>query len=199
LRYLLVSIFQQPLKGTGVRQLFIITDGEVSDTDRVLELGRSNSMSNRCFAIGLGSGADAGLVQGIADATGGRADFVSESEDVTGKIIGQLEVSLRGALTNVAIELEGVDDAIEIAPFPIPSISAAIAQTIFGSCQSPFGQRRVLISGDLLGERIDDVVESREAVVGEEVLKALFAYETIKTNEEKERSNVTSKDDSTEY
>jgi hypothetical protein len=51
----LSSIFDKPLKGAGVRQLFAIIDGEVSNTDRVLELVRRNAVSNRCFAIGLGS------------------------------------------------------------------------------------------------------------------------------------------------
>jgi hypothetical protein len=184
----LSSIFLQPRKGTGLRQLFVITDGEVSNTDRVLELARSNSVSNRCFAIGLGSGADAGLVQGIADGTGGRADFVSDHEDLTGKVIGQLETSLRGSLINVAIEVSDVD-GIEFAPFPIPPISSAVAQTVFGGCQNPLGQVGILISGDLLGERIDEVVESHEAAVGEEVLKALFAYETIRNREARLRND----------
>jgi hypothetical protein len=178
----LAAIFGEPLIGTGVRQLFVITDGEVSNTDRVLELCRRNSSSNRCFAIALGSGADAGLVQGIADVTGGRADFVSGSDDLTGKVIGQLEVSLRGVLANVSIEFAGVG-GIEFAPFPVPAISAAIAQTIFGRSQIPLSQSRVLISGTFLGEQIDEVVESHEAAVNEEVLKALFAYETIKKSE----------------
>jgi hypothetical protein len=83
--------FNRFLKGTGLRQLFVITDSEGSNTDRVLELVRRNAVSTRCFAIGLGSGADIGLVQGIAEATGGRADFISDGEDLIGKVIGQIE------------------------------------------------------------------------------------------------------------
>jgi hypothetical protein len=179
----LFLIFEKPFKGQGIRQLFVITDGEVSNTDQVIELARRNAVSNRCFSIGLGGGADAGLVQGIADATGGRADFVSEGEDLTEKVIGQLETSLCGGImTNVSIEVSNVG-GIQFAPFPIPSISAAVAQTVFGRCPSPLGRSPILVSGDLFGERIDEVVESKETDVGEEVLKALFAYETIKKSE----------------
>jgi hypothetical protein len=58
-----------------------------------------------------------------------------------------------------------------------------------------------LISGEFLGERIDEVVESHEVGVGEKVLKALFASETIKNSEAKfeEKFNTTSEDHSTEY
>jgi hypothetical protein len=105
-------------------------------------------------------------------------------------VIGQLETSLSGSLTNVSIELSGVD-GIEFAPFPIPPISAAVAQTVFGGCQSTLGQTRILVSGDFVGERIDEVVESREADGGEEVLKALFAYETIKNSEASLRQDRT--------
>jgi hypothetical protein len=52
-------------------------------------------------------------------------------------------------------------------------------------------QGGILISSDFLGERIDEVVESHKASVGEEVLKALFASETIKKNKTRFRKNHT--------
>jgi hypothetical protein len=165
-----------------MHQLVVISDSEVSNTDRALELVRRNEVSNCCFAIGLGSGADVGLVQGIADSTGGRADFVSDGEDLPGKVVGQLEASLHGALAIVSIELSDVE-GIEFAPFPIPLISAAVAQTVFGGCRNPLGQAGILTSCEFLGERIDEVVESHEVGVGEEELKALFAEGTIRKSE----------------
>jgi hypothetical protein len=77
----LSSICDKLPKGRGAGQFFcVITDGEVANRDRVLELVRMNAVSNRCFTIALGSEVDVGLVQRIADSTGGRADFVSEDE-----------------------------------------------------------------------------------------------------------------------
>jgi hypothetical protein len=55
-----LSIFNQSLKRAGVRELFVLTDGEVSNRDRVLALARENGVSNRCCAIGIGSGTYAG-------------------------------------------------------------------------------------------------------------------------------------------
>jgi hypothetical protein len=160
-----------------------------SKVDRVLELVRRNPVSNRRFAIGLGSGATVGVVQGSADSTGGPADFVSDGKDLTGKVTGQLETPLRGALTNVSIELSNVD-GIEFAPFPI-SAAVAVAQTVVGGCQNPLGQGGILISGDFVVERIDEVAESHEVGVGEEVLKALFAYQTIRKSETSWRKDPT--------
>jgi hypothetical protein len=178
----LSAVFGEGRKGAGVRQVFVITDGEVDNTDRVIELARNHAGANRCFAIGLGSGADAGLVQGIADATGGRADFVADGADLTTTVIAQLEASLRPVVAGVSIEVAGVD-GVELSPFPVPALSAAIAQTVFGTAAGRLGEIQVLVSGDFAGERFDTAVTSRESGLPEGVVGALFAYETIKALE----------------
>ena len=38
------------------KQIFLLTDGEVSDTERVIELVRANSKYSRVHTIGFGSG-----------------------------------------------------------------------------------------------------------------------------------------------
>jgi hypothetical protein len=60
------------------RQLFILTDGEDFHPDEVMSLVSAHRNQIRCFTIGLGHGADPGLVKGIATRTNGRFDFVYE-------------------------------------------------------------------------------------------------------------------------
>jgi hypothetical protein len=187
----LQSVFMQPRKGRGVRQLFVITDGEVSNTDSVIDLCRSNSNANRCFTIGLGSGADAGLVEGIANATGGRSDFVIGDDDLSGKVIGQLEASLLPGMSDVRVEVAG-HDGIEFAPFPLPSLFPMIAQTIIGAGSESIGETQVLISGDFGGSHVDEVICLRETALNESILRALFAFETIGTLERVKGSDSTS-------
>jgi hypothetical protein len=175
----LESVFSQPRKGEDVRQLFVITDGEVSNTDRVIALGTNNARANRCFTIGIGNGADAGLVEGLAEATGGKADFVLNEEDLPGKVIAQLEASLRPRMTRVAIEVSR-PGTIEFAPFPLPQVTPLLPQTVFGAAPELFGTGQVLLSGWLAGKQVDEAICTRETTIGETGLRALFALEKIR-------------------
>ena len=47
------------------RQVFVLTDGEVSNTAEVVALVRAHQGGNRVFALGLGDGASHELVEGI--------------------------------------------------------------------------------------------------------------------------------------
>jgi hypothetical protein len=94
-------VWAQSLTGFRVRQLFVLTDAEVKHTDQVLAPARNNAPATRSCTIGIGRGADAGLVERLAQATGGRADFVGMNDDLTGTVIAQLQVSLGPSLTHV--------------------------------------------------------------------------------------------------
>lgn len=102
-----------------------MTDGEVDDSERVLELISNHSNENRCFAIGIGRGCDAGLVEGIANASGGICDFVQEEDLISEKVIPQLLASLHPSVTSLEIHIEGEDnDSFEVSPYPLPSVNA---------------------------------------------------------------------------
>jgi hypothetical protein len=66
------------------RIIFVLTDGNVENTDEVLKLVRTQACRTRCFAIGLGADADEKLVKGLAKAGRGLADFVSD--DASGNL-----------------------------------------------------------------------------------------------------------------
>lgn len=75
------AIFNEQNK-MGQKQVFIMTDGEVSDPQPILNLVSQNSNENRCFTIGIGRGCDAGLVESIARLSGGKCDFVQEGDSI---------------------------------------------------------------------------------------------------------------------
>jgi hypothetical protein len=117
------------------------------------------------------------LVEGIADATGGRADFVASGEDLSLKVIPQLELSLLPSITGVNIHIEG-HDSIEISPFPIGNITPNISSTFFVRSSSPFSpSQSVLVTGQYIDESTDTVVETRPA---ELELIPLFAFESLR-------------------
>lgn len=114
----------------GQRQIFIMTDGEVNDVESVLELISRNSNKNRCFTIGIGRGCDAGLVEGMANASGGKSDFVQEGDSISEKVIPQLQSSLHPSLTSIEIHIEG-NDSFETSPYPLPSINSSGANVVY--------------------------------------------------------------------
>ena len=99
-----------PMKGMP-RQVFVLTDGSVSNTESVIKLVAKNSNNSRlvlvfiamsillismtpdlfqliyrCFSFGIGSGASSTLVKGIAEAGKGEAEFITSGERMQAKV-----------------------------------------------------------------------------------------------------------------
>jgi hypothetical protein len=185
----LEAVYGENLKGGAVRQVFVITDGQVHNTERVIESARGHRQQNRCFAIGIGGGADAGLVEGIADATGGRADFVEPEDDLSLKVIPQLELSLQPTIADLSVHIEN-HEALQLAPFPLTNVTPDVASTFFVRTGQPFeGSQSVLITGQYLGESADVAVESQQNQEMGRCLRALFAFESIRSLEREIRIN----------
>merc|ERR1712008_292866 len=94
------------------RQIFLLTDGDVSNSDRVIQLVKENANKTRVFTLGLGSSASRHLVKGVARAGNGLALFSNLNEDLRPKVINLLKNSLMPSLTNVKI-LWNQDDFTE--------------------------------------------------------------------------------------
>ncbi|XP_046436816.1 von Willebrand factor A domain-containing protein 5A-like [Daphnia pulex] len=106
----LEQIFQKPPIDGYLRQVFVLTDGEVSNADQVLGLVRRHSGRTRLFALGLGSSASHHLVEGMARAGNGTALFASLEERLEKKVMQQLQDALQPALTDIKINWEGYDE-----------------------------------------------------------------------------------------
>ena len=71
-------ILQQEVKAGLARQVFVLTDGQVSNSGACISLVRKHSATNRVFTLGVGSAADRHLVKGLARAGQGTAMFTSQ-------------------------------------------------------------------------------------------------------------------------
>lgn len=107
------------------RQVFLLTDGQVSNTEAVVRMVGKYAVKARTFALGLGSGASHALVEGVARAGNGTSAFVM-TDGLESNVIMQLKRALQPALSDVTIEWEG---AIGAPPaYGAPSSSDASAQ-----------------------------------------------------------------------
>ncbi|XP_015283003.1 PREDICTED: von Willebrand factor A domain-containing protein 5A-like isoform X2 [Gekko japonicus] len=99
----LKAIYSQPCREGHPRQLFVFTDGEVSNTDQVIAEVQRHSTSHRCFSFGIGEGASTALIKGIARAAGGSAEFITGKERMQAKALQSLKKALQPAATGISL------------------------------------------------------------------------------------------------
>ena len=134
------SVLERPLASGRPRQLFVLTDGQVSNTAAVLELVRKHSGTTRVFTFGIGAGASHHLVRGMARAGEGAAEFIHPGERIEGKVLRQLRRALAPGLTDVRVDWGALHAAQ--APHHVPPV---------------FAGGRVLVYGFLEGRQAGDV------------------------------------------
>ncbi|KAG7519601.1 hypothetical protein JOB18_011856 [Solea senegalensis] len=97
-------ILRQPMFSGHPRLLFLLTDGAISNTGKVIELVRRHARYIRCFTFGIGQNACRRLVQGLASVSKGRAEFLAEGERLQPKMIKSLKKTLSPVLSDISIE-----------------------------------------------------------------------------------------------
>jgi Ca-activated chloride channel family protein len=102
-------ILTQPLGAGSVRQVILLTDGQVSNEPEVVELARKNRKTNRIFSFGIGSACSAFLVKGIARATGGAAEFITGGERIDDKVLRTFSRITSPPVTDISIDWDGCD------------------------------------------------------------------------------------------
>ncbi|CAF3697567.1 unnamed protein product [Adineta steineri] len=110
---------RHPPQTDRARQVFLLTDGEVSNVSEVLELCRSMASSTRIFSFGLGATPSRSLVKGLARATNGRFVFIPPNTNIDIYIEEQLRKAIRRCITNIRVDWNlGVN--VENVPNELP-------------------------------------------------------------------------------
>ncbi|XP_027622237.1 von Willebrand factor A domain-containing protein 5A, partial [Tupaia chinensis] len=84
-------------------QLFVFTDGEVTDTFSVIKEVKTNSQKHRCFAFGIGEGASTSLIKGIARVSGGASEFITGKDRMQSKVLRTLKQSLQPVVQDFSL------------------------------------------------------------------------------------------------
>ncbi|XP_030363434.1 von Willebrand factor A domain-containing protein 5B1 isoform X2 [Strigops habroptila] len=97
-------VIRQPIHRGHPRLLFLLTNGAISNTGKVLELLRNHSCSTRCYSFGMGPSACRRLVRGLAAVSRGSAEFLAEGERLQPKMIKSLKKAMAPVLSDVSVE-----------------------------------------------------------------------------------------------
>lgn len=106
------------------RQVFLLTDGEVSNVTAVVDLCRSMATSTRIFSFGLGRSPSRSLVKGLARATNGKFVFIPPNAKVDIYVGEQLQRALQPSITDVQVHWNLGSTEVQSAPTTLPPIYA---------------------------------------------------------------------------
>ena len=88
------------------KQIFLLTDEEVSNIESVIELVRKNIKYSRVHTIGIGDGASKNLIKGCAEKGKGYYIFIKDDENPSEKIIQLLTDSLTPVISKVSLKYD---------------------------------------------------------------------------------------------
>jgi len=91
----LTALLSQPPHAGFERRLVLLTDGQVCNTAAVLDFVRDNAKATNIYTVGIGNGVSHELVEGLAEAAGGSAEFAAGSEAVDAIVVRQLSRAMK--------------------------------------------------------------------------------------------------------
>ena len=103
----LEDLFQQKVQEGGVRQVLLLTDGQVSNEREVHQLARKHASQNRIFSFGIGNASSQHLVRGLAVATGGEVEFISDNERIEPIVLRTFSRMASPMIKDLQLEFDG--------------------------------------------------------------------------------------------
>lgn len=98
-------ITQKPIEGYP-KQIFLLTDGGVSNTEGVITMVGVNNKYSRVHTIGIGNGCSEALILGCAKKGKGHHVFISDDENPSEKIIQILSESLSPVVSQMRLDYD---------------------------------------------------------------------------------------------
>ena len=124
------SVLEQPAARELRRQVVVMTDGEVTNTDDVIALAREHSRTTRVFTFGIGASPSRHLVQGLARAGRGTSEFIAPGERIETKVLRLFGRLFAPALDEVTLEWGGLE--VAQSPTALPPMMGGTRMLAYG-------------------------------------------------------------------
>ncbi|KAM0267333.1 hypothetical protein ACHAPA_006113 [Fusarium lateritium] len=118
------ATFQKRYKDMNL-EVFLLTDGEIWDQDRLFELINTEVAQSegtaRVFSLGIGAGVSTSLIEGIARAGNGFSQTVGDDEKMDKMVVRMLRGALSPHITDYSLEIkyEKVDSSTDDDEFEL--------------------------------------------------------------------------------
>jgi len=129
-----------PAVGTKLEKIVVLlTDGQVNNSGAVIDLCKRFDHLCRVFCVGIGAEVDRHLVEGVARASNGQAEVMSDAADIDSVVVRMLDATSKVYYTDVNVKFVEEGDGCIGAP-SIPSRNYARAlypgsvMSVFAKC-----------------------------------------------------------------
>lgn len=179
----LTDIYKEEPADGFRRDVILITDGEISNEDEVMELVQRHNNTTALSAVGIGSGPNEFLIKAVARVAGGASELIAPQERIEPKVLRLFQKVVAGRISNLKIDC-GSD--IDQAP-TCPVVFMEQATSIFAKIKSrDFQGKSVTVNqynrqGDVLRKWNIDLEEVNDEVMP---ISKLWAREKIRELEE---------------
>jgi len=163
------------------RQVVVLTDGAVTNTDEVIALAAAHRTTARVFTFGIGNAASQHLVRGLARAGGGAAEFIHPGERIEARVMRQFARLLAPAMTDARLEWVGGD--VRSVPTDLPPLFGGQRLLTYGLVTGGMPSAARLTATLPSGVRAWDVAVSATPTAGT-VVTTLAARTRIRELEE---------------
>lgn len=176
------SVLEQPAARGLRRQVVVMTDGEVTNTDDVIALAREHSRTTRVFTFGIGASPSRHLVQGLARAGCGTSDFIAPGERIETKVLRLFGRLFVPALDEVTLDWGGLE--VTQAPASLPPLMGGTRMLAYGFASALKPTTLTLRGTGARGPVAFEIVLHPSAVVDGATIGTLAARARIRELEE---------------
>ncbi len=136
-----------PERTRGIRDVLLLTDGEVSYPDEIIHMVRKAGRKMRVFTFGIGYGASHHLVRGVARAGGGASEMIQPGEKIQPKVLRQFSRMAQPFLTDVSVVFPGAEAQL---PAQLPPLFDGDSYTLYARILGSQPVDRVTFKGTFL-------------------------------------------------
>ena len=136
----------------------LLSDGLTEQQGRaeLTRIIRSRPQNARVFCIGVGNDVDRGLLNQIAQDTGGLAAFVSRQDNFERQAAAFRRKLMRPVASDVQVQISGVE-TYDLEPKQLPSLYHGMPVRLYGRYKGS-GEAKVTVRGKVLSKPIEQTV-----------------------------------------